>query len=332
MMAIGNMAYLGLTALVLALAGPAEATEAPPTTPAVAVGTTDATHHSARVNGIRLHYVAAGRGEPVLLLPGWPQDWYAWRAMVPMMVARGRRVIVLDPRGFGDSDKPATGHDLDTAASDVHSFIAATGLARPGGIDVVTHDLGGWIGYALASAYPGDVRRLVLSEVTIPNPTSARPIANDAANVKTWHFGLNRLADLPEILVQGHERAYLTWLFDNKSERPWAITSEARDEYVRAFSSPGAARAGFDYYRELFGDAGLKRMAERLARPLPMPVLTVEAQGGVGNLLSDSLKGSASNLQGTILPGCGHYLPAECPSEFEDAIVRFWSATEAPAR
>ena len=85
------------------------------------------------VNGVGLHYIEAGQGDPVLLLPGWPQDWYAWRKMVPLLVAQHRRVIVLDPRGYGDSDKPAGGYDLDTAAVDVHGFIAATGLARPGG-------------------------------------------------------------------------------------------------------------------------------------------------------------------------------------------------------
>ena len=129
------------------------------------------THRFVRVGGIRLHYADAGEGDPVLLLPGWPQDWYAWRAMVPLLVAQHRRVVVCDPRGFGDSDKPDSGYDLDVVAADVHGFIAAAGLDRPGGIDIVAHDLGSWIAYALACAYPDDVRRLVLSEVTIPDPS-----------------------------------------------------------------------------------------------------------------------------------------------------------------
>ena len=285
--------------------------------------------HAVQVDGVELQYVEAGQGDPVLLLPGWLQDGYAWRAMVPLLVAQHRRVIVLDPRGFGDSAKPASGYDLDTAAADVHNFIAAAGLRQAGGIDVVSHDLGAWIGYALASAYPGDVRRLVLSEATLPDPAADKPIPDDGANIRTWHFGFNRLPGLPETLVGGHERAFLDWLFDNKATRPGAIDARARAEYVRAISLPGAASAGFNYYRELFGAAGLKRMGERLGKPLTMPVLTVGAEGGVGELLHQSLGKSATSLQGTVLPGCGHYLPEECPAAFSDAIGDFWRSTSS---
>lgn len=287
------------------------------------------TQHFVRVTGVQLHYAEAGIGETVLLLPGWPEDWYAWRSVAALLVAQHRRVIVLDPRGFGDSDKPQGGYDLDTAASDVHALIGAVGLRRAGGIDVVSHDLGAWIGYALASGYPGDVRRLVLSEVTLPDPASLRPIADDAANVKTWHFAFNRLPGLPELLVKGHEKAFLFWLFDNKALRPQAIDAAARAEYVRAFSTPGAAHAGFEYYRAMFGADGLKRMDERRAKPLTMPVFTIGARGGVGTLLIDSLKGSAADLHGVVLPRCGHYVPEECATEFTAAVTGFWDASAA---
>src|SRR5262249_28899096 len=69
-------------------------------------------HHVASVNGVRFHYVTAGTGEAVLLLPGWPESWIAWRKVVPLLVASGRRAVVLDPRGFGESEKTASGYDL----------------------------------------------------------------------------------------------------------------------------------------------------------------------------------------------------------------------------
>ena len=304
-------------------------TPQPPTIAPIVAGIT---HGFVRVGGIRLHYAETGDGDPVLLLPGWPQDWYAWRAMVPLLVSLHRRVVVLDPRGFGDSDKPESGYDLDSAASDVRGFIVAAGLDRPGGIDVVAHDLGSWIAYALASAYPQDVRRLVLSEATMPDPTSSRPIPDDAANARTWHFGFNRLTDLPEALIAGRERVFLDWLFDHKAMHPTRIGAAAREEYVRAFSVPGAASAGFAYYRELFGAAGLTRMGERLAEPLTMPVLTVGAEGGVGEMLHQSLQGAAMNLHNAVLTGCGHYLPEECPAAFASTIERFWRSTSPVAR
>ena len=289
------------------------------------------THRVAQVNGVRLHYVEAGQGDPVLLLPGWPQDWYAWRKMVPLLVARHRRVIVLDPRGYGDSDKPASGYDLDTAAADVHGFIAATGLARPGGIDIVTHDLGAWIGYALASAHPGDVRRLVIGEVMIPDPNAATPIPDEVANIKTWHVAFNRLPGLPEALMGGRERVFLDWLFDHKAARPVKVDAAARDEYVRAFSAPGTMGAFLSYYRDAFGPVGLKRMGERRATPLPMPVLTVGGKEGLGEMLAKGFQGLATNAQAVVLDGCGHYLPEECPEEFAGAIERFWRSTSGVA-
>ena len=313
------MAMLVSAALALTSGSPAQAAPASATE-----------QHSLKVGGVRLHYAEMGSGDPVLLLPGWPEDGHAWRTVAPLLAARGRRVVILDPRGFGTSDKPAVGYDLDTVAAEVHAFIGASGLSRAGGIDIVTHDLGGWIGYALASAHPEDVRRLVLSEVTIPSPTQKQPIPDDAANVKTWHFAFNRLPGLPEMLVAGHERLFLDWLFDNKAIRPAAIDAKARAEYLRAFAS-GGAHAGFNYYRALFSPAGLERMGERLASPLPMPVMTIGASGGVGTLLAESMKGAATDLRGTVLQGCGHYLPEECPAAFADAVAGFWAAS-APDR
>jgi alpha/beta hydrolase fold len=90
-------------------------------------------HHVAKIDGTRFHYVTAGTGDPVLLIPGWPESWIAWRKVLPLLVSAGRRVVVLDPRGFGESDKPAGGYDLDTAARDLHGFLEATNLATPGG-------------------------------------------------------------------------------------------------------------------------------------------------------------------------------------------------------
>src|SRR6266478_4273361 len=82
------------------------ASPALPQTPPAPFG--EATHHVVRVDGLRFHYVTAGSGEPVVLLPGWPESWIAWRKLTPLLVKAGRQVYVLDPRGFGDSDKPRT--------------------------------------------------------------------------------------------------------------------------------------------------------------------------------------------------------------------------------
>jgi pimeloyl-ACP methyl ester carboxylesterase len=302
-------------------------TSAAPASVAASFGFAD---HSVMANGVRLHYVTIGKGEPVLLLPGWPESWYAWRSVMKELAASGREVYALDPRGFGDSEKPASGYDLATSSDDVHAFIAAIGLARAGGIDIVSHDVGTWIAYAHASAHPQDVRRLVLSEALIPWTAPPAPTPSDTQNIKSWHFGFNRLNDLPETLVQGHERAYLTWLFSNKSVRGWTIDPVALDEYVRVFSAPGAARAGFDYYREAFNTSGMTQMKTRLAHKLPMPVLTLGGEGSLGPNMLLNLQPLAENVHGEVVSGCGHYLPEECPIEFTQAVSDFWRQMPMP--
>jgi pimeloyl-ACP methyl ester carboxylesterase len=295
----------------------------------------DVAHHVARVDGLRIHYVTAGSGEPVVLIPGWPEmSWIAWRKVIPLLVKAGRQVYVLEPRGFGDSDKPQGGYDLDTAARDLHDFLVATGLGRPGGVDIVAHDIGTWIAHAHAAAYPGDVKRLVLTEANVPgvSPPAPAGIPSEAVNLKSWQFAFNRLDDLPEILVQGHERAYLTWLFATKTARTYAIEPAALDEYVRVFSAPGAARAGFAWYRAAFSPDGLAQAKVRAARRLPMLVLALGGGDGVGDALhaavatvGDRVQGGA--IKGSAIEGCGHFLPSECPDELAAAILAFWRET-----
>ena len=69
-----------------------------------------AEHHHADLGDVQLHYVTMGQGEPVVLLHGWPQSWYAWRRIMPEL-AKNYRVIAPDLRGLGDSSRPLDGYD-----------------------------------------------------------------------------------------------------------------------------------------------------------------------------------------------------------------------------
>jgi len=290
-------------------------------------------HHIAKIDGTRFHYVTAGTGDPVLLIPGWPESWIAWRKVLPLLVSAGRRVVVLDPKGFGESDKPAGGYDLDTAARDLHGFLETTNLATAGGIDIIAHDVGTWIAHAHAANYPADVRRLVLTESNIPGVTAfaSAGIPSEAANLKSWQFAFNRLNDLPEILVQGHEQAYLAWIFATKSFRSYAIDSAALEEYTRQYSAPGAMRAGFAWYRANFDAEGLAQAKARAAKRLTMPVLALGGSEGVGDALRATVATIGDRVQGGpitgSISGCGHFLPEECPDELTEAVLKFWQST-----
>ena len=117
-------------------------------------------HHKAQVNGVRLHYVTAGEGDPVVLLHGWPQTCHEWRRVIPAL-AENHRVIAPDLRGLGDSEKPAEGYDASTLAEDIHQLLLHLG-ASPA--HLVGHDLGGPVAYALAAIYPTEAKSLALIE------------------------------------------------------------------------------------------------------------------------------------------------------------------------
>jgi pimeloyl-ACP methyl ester carboxylesterase len=291
-------------------------------------------HHVAKIEGVGFHYVTAGTGDPVLLLPGWPESWIAWRKVVPLLVNEGRRVVVLDPRGIGESDKPVGGYDLDTAARDLHRFLEVANLSRTGGIDIVAHDIGSWIAEAHAASFPADVKRLVLTEVLIPGfiPTPQSAIPSDSANLKGWQFAFNRLNDLPEVLVQGRERAFLSWIFATKSTRSYAIDSAALEEYTSQYSAPGAMRAGFAWYRANFGAEGVVQAKSRASKRLPMPVLALGGSDGVGDALRATLAPIGDRVEGGSIggsaEGCGHFLPEECPAELTEAIIGFWRTAQ----
>jgi len=282
-----------------------------------------------------LHYVSAGDGDPVLLIPGWPQSWYAWRFVIPLLAAAGRRVIAVDPRGFGDSDKPDTGYDLGTTAHDIHILIEKLGLSEGRGVDIVSHDVGTWIAHAHAVEYPQDVRRLVVTDAHVPGVSPPPPVGypDRLHNARSWHFGFNRIDGLPEVLIQGREREFLQWFFGPyKMTRTWTIDADAFEEYLRVFSFPGAVRAGLNYYREAFSADGMQRSAERCKQQLAMPVLTVGGADGDSDGLLHTMSQFSQDVTGVVYEGVGHHLPEECPEALVEDILAFWERKQVPVR
>ena len=117
-------------------------------------------HHTASVNGIQMHYVIGGKGDPVVLLHGWPETWYSWHKVMPAL-AKNYTVIAPDLRGLGDSSKPLTGYDGKTVAEDIHELVTKLGFKT---IFLVGHDIGTQVAYSYAAAHPTEVKRLAVME------------------------------------------------------------------------------------------------------------------------------------------------------------------------
>ena len=86
-------------------------------------------HHMASVNGIQMHYVMGGHGDPLVLLHGYPQSWYEWRYVMPFL-AKNYTIVAPDLRGFGDSSKPLTGYDGNNTAEDIYQLMKQWGLQK----------------------------------------------------------------------------------------------------------------------------------------------------------------------------------------------------------
>jgi pimeloyl-ACP methyl ester carboxylesterase len=273
-------------------------------------------HHTARVNDILLHYVIAGTGDPVVLLHGWPQTWYEWRKIIPALAER-YTVIAPDMRGMGDSSKPLAGYDKRNIAHDIYQLVRQLGYER---IFLVGHDWGGPVAYAYACAHPADVRKLVILDVPLPGAGLEQALAFRPRSV--WHVQFHYVRDLPEALVAGRERTYLTWFYRTAYD-PTIITEEAIDEYVRCYSAPGGLRAGFEYYRAIFTD--VEHNQENAKTKLKMPVLALGGENGFGEMTIKSMQQLAEDVRGSVIERCGHWIPEECPEYLTKQLFSFFN-------
>jgi pimeloyl-ACP methyl ester carboxylesterase len=138
---------------------------------------------------------------------------------------------------------------------------------------------------------------------------------------RNWHFFFNALPDLPEALVVGRERAFLSWLFQSKSANPAAIDSAALDEYVRCYSAPGAWRAGVAYYRALFEDIAQNRA--HASKRIKTPILAIGGDAGLGEMMEQMMRTVADNVTGRVIRNCGHYVPEEVPELLSEILFEF---------
>ena len=278
---------------------------------------------TAQVNGIRLHYVLEGQGPLVVLLHGWPQTWYCWRKVIAPL-ADGHTVLVPDLRGYGQSDKPPAGYDKRTMAEDVRALAGHLGHSR---IALLAgHDRGARVAHRYALDHPGEVERLAVLDIVPTREVFARADATVASGY--WHGLVHRQPDLPELLVGPNIEAYLRWFFERWTANRPAV-EEAVPEYVRAFSAPGALRAGFDDYRATFpDDLDADEASAAAGQRLAMPVLALWGDSGLPSRLPvlDIWRGYADDVRGQAVAGCGHFLPEERPDEVAGQLLAFLRA------
>jgi pimeloyl-ACP methyl ester carboxylesterase len=280
--------------------------------------TFELTHRHADLSQVRMHYVTAGRGYPIVLLHGWPQTWYEWRDVIPLLTDKFQ-VIAPDLRGLGDTSRPESGYDKKTIAADVWELVRdKLGIEE---FYLAGHDWGGPVAYSLAAHHPESVKRLAIVDVTIPGDGSA----NISQGGKRWHHAFHQTLDMPEQLIQGREHIYLGWFYRNYAFRPNALDDASIKEYLRCYTQPGALHAGFEYYRNIPKDIAYN--AELIKRfKLPMPVLALGGAESWGRRMEvvESLKRVALDVRGGMIQEAGHFVPEEQPAVLAKHFLEFF--------
>lgn len=276
------------------------------------------------VNGIKLHYVEGGAGKPLICLPGWPQTWYSFQP-VAMQLAKRYRVIIVDLRGMGTSEKPGSGYDKKTMATDIHQLVLQLGLEK---VSLMGHDIGGMVAMSFAFNFSEFTEKLIVLDGSHPSegmyqvPLIPSPgTFNEKMDGKmpyAWWMGFNQVKNLPEQLLEGRFHLLQEWLFNYVMIDESKMTELERAVYAAAYNDRDSIRASNAWYQAFHQDIEDSKHYQQLT----MPVLGIGSYISY-NYMNYGLPFVATDLQVVGIMDSGHYLFEEKPQEVLDVVLPF---------
>ena len=265
-------------------------------------------------NGTKLYVRVGGKGPAVVLLHGFADTGDMWGELATVLV-KDHTVIVPDLRGMGLSEHPDTGYTKKNQAVDIAGVMDALKVQKA---DLVTHDIGNMVGYALAAQYSPRITRWVVIDAPLPGIGDWDNILRSPL---LWHFNF-RGPDM-ERLVQGRERIYLDRFWNELSADPKAIDEATRQHYAELYARPRAMHDAFEQFAAFTQDA--KDNQELLAKggKLKMPIYAIGAEKSFGKAQAEVLNAAASNVTGGIVPHSGHWIMEENPQATVKQVTDF---------
>jgi pimeloyl-ACP methyl ester carboxylesterase len=266
-----------------------------------------ARHETAVVNGTRLHYVTAGdQGVPVLLVHGFPETWWAFHKLIPLLAAR-HRVYAVDLRGFGDSDVADENYSGAVAAEDLHALIEHLSV---GAMHVVGQDVSGGVIYRLAATHPENVISLTAIESGLAG-FGAEGLA-DVTHGGAWYIGALAAPGVASLLFEKEARAFIgEYLYPLYGTPSTAVSPEDVIEFARTYGRPGGFSGAAGLYRSMLTE-GEELRALAQDKPLQMPVTTFGSRGG--QFTYAAFRGvTTQEVTALQLDGVGHYVAQEAP-------------------
>ncbi len=274
-----------------------------------------------QTDGATLHVRVGGQGPAVILLHGYGETGDMW-APLAAELARDHTVVAPDLRGMGLSSRPEGGYDKKTQAQDVARILDSL---RIDGGDLVTHDIGNMVGYALAAQYPSRVTRFVIMDAPLPGLGPWDEIVCN--NHALWHFSF--WGPDAERLVAGRERIYLDRFWNEFSADPRRFSEASREHYARLYAQPGAMHAGFEQFKAFDQDA-IDNKAFVAKGKLTMPVLAIGGEKSFGPTMAVVMRAAASDVQEQVIPDAGHWLMEEQPAATIAAVRAFLDRQRRP--
>jgi pimeloyl-ACP methyl ester carboxylesterase len=265
-------------------------------------------HRFVRANGVRLHVAEAGAGDPVVLLHGFPQHWYGWRRVIPLLAA-DHRVICLDLRGFGWSDAPARGYDTATRVADVLGAMDALGVARAA---LIGHEFGAWTGFMACLRAPERFSAFLALNIVHPWPRHRRLLPH------AWRYWYTSPLEFPLLgrQVLGRFPGFTRFLLRKGITDPAAWDGPAMAEFVRSGAEPPRARAAEAMHRQyaVRDIAGLVLGRYRKLRlTTPAVILAGERDFVLPPGVMTDAGRHATDLRIEVVPDCGHFVQEERP-------------------
>jgi pimeloyl-ACP methyl ester carboxylesterase len=263
-------------------------------------------------NGTTLHVRIGGSGPAVVLLHGFGDTGDMWAPLAAKLVA-GHTVVVPDLRGMGLSAHPDTGYTKKNEAVDIAGVMDALKIGKA---DLVTHDIGNMVGYALAAQYPGRITRWVVIDAPLPGVGHWE---DQLKNPKTWHFNFHGPDE--ERLVSGRERIFLDRFYNELSAHPDRIDEATRNHYAALYARPHAMHDALEQFAA-FPQDGIDNRALLSKGKLAMPVLALGGEKSYGMSMATEIGFVATNVKGGVVPDSGHWVMEENPA----AVVRLVTA------
>ncbi|MBN9385908.1 MAG: alpha/beta hydrolase [Chitinophagaceae bacterium] len=269
------------------------------------------------LNGVKLHYVEGGEGEPLVLIPGWPETWWAYHKVMPLISSK-YRVIVVDLRGMGSSEKPPDGYDKKNMAKDIYELIQKLNYEK---IHICGHDIGAHVAFSFAANYPGATSKLIVLDTPHPDESMYQLPMLPIPGLNypyPWWLAFNQVKELPEVLLTGRMNLVIDWVFNALLNNPSNINEFDKAVYSLAYDNPESIRSSNAWYQTFAQDI----QDIKTYKKIDAPVMGIACSSNY-EMLKAFLTKFATNIGMEKIEDSGHFLLAEKPQEVAKLIMAF---------